>query len=142
MTASTGKNGKIAFQSDRDGTQQVYRMRADGSRERRLTLAALLFSGAEGEWVKTAAPCRYSHPSIGSEARHVCRPSGVSFRRLHSPGPMGRVALHPTWNRELRSWLAYCVPFNQPKNHFKNLSCITFDHLVWLRSFADCSGLW
>jgi len=50
--ASTGKKGKIAFQSDRDGTQQVYRMRADGSRERRLTLAALLFSGAEGEWVK------------------------------------------------------------------------------------------
>src|SRR5829696_9809184 len=35
--AFPGTNGAIALVSDRDGTQQVYRMRADGSGERRLT---------------------------------------------------------------------------------------------------------
>jgi Tol biopolymer transport system component len=45
--AFPGNNGKIAFTSTRDGTQQVYRMRADGSGERRLTDAAGLNSHPE-----------------------------------------------------------------------------------------------
>ena len=44
QAAFPGTNGAIAFVSDRDGTQQVYRMRADGSGERRLTDAAGLNS--------------------------------------------------------------------------------------------------
>jgi Tol biopolymer transport system component len=40
QAAFPGTNGAIAFVSDRDGTQQVYRMKADGSGERRLTDAA------------------------------------------------------------------------------------------------------
>ena len=45
--AFPGNNGAIAFVSDRDGTQQVYRMRPDGSGERRLSDPAGLNSDPE-----------------------------------------------------------------------------------------------
>ena len=37
LAAFPGENGRIAFDSNRDGDFEIFRMNADGSRERRLT---------------------------------------------------------------------------------------------------------
>jgi Tol biopolymer transport system component len=94
QAAFPGTNGAIAFVSDRDGTQQVYRMRADGSGERRLTDAAGLNS--HPDW--SANGKKVVFVNCTDTTGETC---GGGIYRMNADGsgevPLERNGFFPSW---------------------------------------------
>src|SRR6266851_5751424 len=89
--ASAARTGKIAFMSDRDGSEQIYVMNADGSNPTRLTNSPA--TDDQPAWSPDGTKIAFTSDRDGNTDIYVMNVDGSSPTRLTKYGPPWEVGL-------------------------------------------------
>jgi Tol biopolymer transport system component/erythromycin esterase-like protein len=128
--------GQIAFQTNRDGNNEIYLMAADGSAVRNLTRHAA--SDASPAWSPDGTTIAFVSDRDGNEEIYLVGVDGSGLRRLtHHPGP----DKSPAWSPDGR-WLAFHADrYTQTGSNFDlHLVAVDGSEVIRLTAHPDFDG--